>query len=256
MKTSPKTYLALSLSLFIAGTAFSEDQPKPADPPPPQWKSSLAFGLTLTRGNSETFMATLTAGTTKKWDKNEIILSADGAYGKSKDQNTGLTSETAASAHGAAQYNRLFTERWYGWARVDGLYDGVADIDYRVTLGIGPGYYLIKTTNTDLSIEVGPGYVFEKLGGVEDDFPTLRVAEKFHHALSEHSRIWESAEWLPSLEDFSHYIINAEVGIEADLTKDKRWVLRAYLQDTYNSVPAAGRENNDMKLIAALGYKF
>ena len=245
-------------ALFVcrAFVGFSEDQPKPAEPPPPKWKSSLAFGLTMTRGNSETFLTTLTAGTAKKWGQNELAFGADGAYGTTKDQNTGVTTKNNNSARGFGQYNRLFTDRWYGFGRVEGLYDGIADIDYRVTLSVGLGYYVIKTTNTDLSFEAGPGYVFEKLGGEEDSFPTLRLAEKFHHALSEHARIWESVEYLPSLENFSRYIVNSEIGIEADLSRDKRWALRAYLQDTYNSVPAAGRENNDMKLIAAIAYKF
>ena len=68
--------------------------------------------------------------------------------------------------------------------------------------------------------------------------------------------MWETAEWLPSLKNFSHYIVNAEVGVEADLSKDKKWALRTYLQDTYNSVPAPGRKNNDLKLVAAVAYKF
>lgn len=252
MKQTPVA--ALALVLCSATIALSEDQPKP--PEPPKWKSSLAFGLTLARGNSETFLTTLAAGTTRKWDQNELTFGADGAYGTTKDQNTGQTTKSANTAHGFGQYNRLFGDRWYGFGRVDGLYDGLADIDYRVTLSLGLGYYLIKTTNTDLSIEAGPGYVFEKLGGVEDDFPTLRLAEKFHHALSEHARVWEFVEWLPSLKNFGHYIVNAEVGLEADLSKDKKWVMRTYLQDTYNSEPAAGRKNNDLKLIAAVGYKF
>jgi putative salt-induced outer membrane protein YdiY len=235
----------------VAG--FSEDLPKVE---PPKWKSSLAFGLTMTRGNSETFLSTLTAATVKKWGQNELGFGADGAYGTTKDQNTGVTTKNNNSARGFGQYNRLFSDRWYGFGRVEGLYDGVADIDYRVTLSVGLGYYAIKTTNTDLSFEAGPGYVFEKLGGEEDDFATLRLAERFNHALSEHARIWEKIEYLPSLKNFSKYIVNGEIGIEADLSKDKKWALRAYLQDTYNSVPAPAHKNNDMKLIAAIAYKF
>jgi putative salt-induced outer membrane protein YdiY len=246
-------YAALALFLCSAAAGFSEDQPKPE---PPKWKSSLAFGLTMTRGNSETFLSTLTAATVKKWGQNELGFGADGAYGTTKDQNTGVTTKNNNSARGFGQYNRLFSDRWYGFGRVEGLYDGVADIDYRVTLSAGVGYYIMRMTNTDLSVEAGPGYVFEKLGGEEDDFATLRLAERFNHALSEHARVWEKVEYLPSLKNFSRYIVNGEIGVEADLSKDKKWALRAYLQDTYNSVPALDHKNNDMKLIAAIAYKF
>jgi putative salt-induced outer membrane protein YdiY len=136
------------------------------------------------------------------------------------------------------------------------LHDAVADIRYRVTLSPGAGYYFIKNKTTDLSAEIGPGYVFEELGTNDLNFATLRVAEKFHHALTDRARIWESVEWLPQVDNFKNYIVNAEIGIEADITKDKRFSLRSYLQDTYNNVPAAGRLKNDLKLVTALAYKF
>jgi putative salt-induced outer membrane protein YdiY len=58
------------------------------------------------------------------------------------------------------------------------------------------------------------------------------------------------------VDKFDNYIINAEIGVEADLTQDKKLSLRAYLQDTYNSIPAPGHKKNDAKLIAAIAYKF
>ncbi len=131
------------------------------------WKSSVAAGLTLTSGNSETTLATLTAGTDGKWDDSELNIGADGAYGQSKIQGQANTTTTAELLHGFTQYNYLFSDRFYGYGRVEGLHDGVADIRYRATLSAGAGYYLIKTTNTDLSAEVGPGFVFQKLGDVQ-----------------------------------------------------------------------------------------
>ena len=65
-------------------------------------------------------------------------------------------SATLSNWGGFGQYNRLFSERAYGYFRVDGLHDGVADIDYRLTVGPGVGYYLIKATNTTFRGEFGP----------------------------------------------------------------------------------------------------
>ena len=50
--------------------------------------------------------------------------------------------------------------------------------------------------------------------------------------------------------------MNAEFGIEADLTKKKNLSLRVTLDDTYNNQPAPGRLQNDLKLITAIAYKF
>lgn len=219
-----------------------------------KWESSAAVGLTLTRGNSDTLLGTLSLNTSKKWDQNELLLGTDGAYGKTK-QN-GVNNTTAESLHAFGQYNRLFTDRWYGYGRVEGLHDEVADIKYRVAMSPGAGYYFIKNKPTDLSAEVGPGYLFERLGRTDHNYATLRVGEKFHQALSDRARLWQSAEWLPQVDDFNNYIINFEIGVEADLSSSKKLSLRVFLQDTYNNVPAPGREKNDAKLVAAIAYKF
>ena len=218
------------------------------------WQSSAAAGVTITRGNSSTLLATLGAVTGKKWDDNEISLGIDGAYGTSKI--SGVSQTTAAQIHGFAQYNRLFTEKFYGYLRVEGLNDSVADINYRATVSPGVGYYFVKTKKTDFSVEFGPGVIFEDLGGDPQTFATLRLAEKYHHELTDRARIWETAEIMPQVDKFSNYIVNAEAGIEADLTADKKLSLRAVLQDTYNSIPAAGRYKNDARIITAIAYKF
>jgi putative salt-induced outer membrane protein YdiY len=120
----------------------------------------------------------------------------------------------------------------------------------------GAGYYFIKNKTTDLSGEVGPGFISQKLGDTTHDYFTLRLAEKLHHQISDRARVWETVEFLPEVDHFKNYIVNFEVGIEADITADKKFTLRTFLQDTYNNIPATGRKKNDAKLVAALAYKF
>jgi putative salt-induced outer membrane protein YdiY len=98
--------------------------------------------------------------------------------------------------------------------------------------------------------------VDEKLGNEYLNYATLRGAEKFHYVLSEWARLWESAEILPEVDNFDNYILNVEVGVEADLNKRKNLALRVVLDDTYNNIPAPGREKNDLKLVASLACKF
>jgi hypothetical protein len=47
-----------------------------------------------------------------------------------------------------------------------------------------------------------------------------------------------------------------ELGIEADLTKDKKFALRSYVTDTFNNRPAPGRQKNDVTWVMAIAYKF
>lgn len=220
------------------------------------WESSVSAGATLTRGNSETFLGTLAAATGKKWGQNEAALGADVAYGTTQNKDTGHDDTSAETFHAFGQYNRLFNERLYGLARIEGLHDGVAAIRYRLSLNVGAGYYFIKTKETQLSAEVGPGLIVQRLGSEDKTYATLRLAEKFNQALSDRARLWETAEILPQVNDFHNYIVNFEIGIEADLNSSKKLALRVYLDDTYNNVAAEGRKNNDVKLVAAVAYKF
>jgi putative salt-induced outer membrane protein YdiY len=256
-QTLPLTVAALAAVCVSTSTRAADPIPVP-----PHWESSAAAGITLTRGNSSTFLGTLALATGKKWDVNELSFGADAAYGTTKQTvhvngvNVTQTDTTAESLHGFAQYNRLFTERWYGYGRIEGLHDGVADIHYRLTLSPGAGYYFIKDKITDLSAEAGPALITQKLGDESKTYLTLRIGEKFHHAFTEHARMWQMAEFLPQVDDLNNYIINGEIGVEADLNTTGKLSLRTYLQDTYNNVPAKGRQKNDAKLVAAIAYKF
>ena len=247
----------------IAASAIAQDAAPTAtaeakEEKKPKWESSFGVGLTLTKGNSDTLMATANFLTGKKWDRNELAFSADGTYGEDDgDKN-------AESLRASGQYNRLLNERLYGYGRVDGLYDAIAYIDYRVTVSAGLGYYFIKNDKMLLSAEVGPGWVAEKVGGVDplgneidsqtEEYFTIRFAERFEYKLTKTARIWQLAEYMPQIEDWGNYVINAELGIETSISKSVN--LRAYLQDTYRSEPATGAEENDLKLVAGVQYKF
>jgi len=232
---------------MLAGLLHGADA-GPAQPPKPKWESSASVGFTLTKGNSDTVLFTANAATQKKWERDELGFGVDGTYGENNSV------KNAESAHAFGQYNRLISSRAFGMVRVDGLHDAVASVDYRVAVGPGGGYYFIKTTNTWLRGEVGPGFVEEKVGGQTRNYLTLRLAERFEEKLTSRLRLWQSLEILPQVDRFQNYVLNGEIGIESELVK--RLSLRVFLLDTYRSEPAAGRKRNDVKLVSALAYSF
>ena len=219
--------------------------------PPPKypWESSIGAGLTLTRGNSSTLLVTGNIQTHKKTPDNEFTFGADGAYGEANSQ------ENVDTIHGFGQYNHLFTDKFYGYFRAEGLHDGIADLQYRVTVGPGAGYYFLKETNTTFATELGCSYVNQRLGDVNDNYASLRLAENFEHKFKRYgTRFWESVEVLPQVNKFDNYLMNAEVGIESAISKTIS--LKTYLVDNFNNEPAAGRQKNDVKLISGISYKF
>ena len=234
----------LALSAFLPSAVLAQV----VNPPVPKWTGSVAAGLTLAKGNSDSLLVTLSGRGEKKWGMNEISLGADGAYGEDNgDESNELLS-------GFGQYNRLLSERWYAFGRVDALHDGMALVDYRFILSVGAGYYIVKKPNTKLSVEVGPGYVFERVADIDDQYATIRFGEKFEHKFNDRARMWQTLEVLPQIDDWENFIAKAEIGVESALTTG--WSLRVVLQDTFDNRPAPGTENNDVKLIASLVWKF
>ncbi len=213
------------------------------------WNSMATAGLTLTRGNSDTLLATAKIASGKKTPVNEFSLGADIAYGSA----SGI--ENNNTYHAFGQWNHLFSEKWYDYVRDEGLHDGIAQVKYRFTVTAGMGYYFIKQTNTTLTTEVGPGVVVERTGAIDNTYATLRLGEHFEHKFNKNSaRIWQTVEVLPQVDKPSDYLVNFEIGIESALYRSVN--LQVYLDDNYNSQPAVDFRRNDTKLVSGISYKF
>jgi len=212
------------------------------------WVSTVTAGLTLTRGNSDTILFTAKYLTQKKQAQNEWDFGADAAYGE--DDSV----QNADSLHGFGQFNHLFSQKFYGYANVDALHDGIQDLAYQVTLSPGAGYYFIKTLPTQLSGEIGPGFVTERRGEDDESYASLRLSERLDQKLTETAKLWEKVVILPEVTKFDNYTVNFEAGISTALTKSLS--LQVILDDDYVNEPAAGRQKNDVKLVSGIAYKF
>lgn len=224
-------------------------------------KTSLDLGVSLTDGNNETFLANI--GLLSEGEKEKLgsfRAGLEGSYGEStvrrSVQENGETREeketttTVENLRGFANARKTLDERFFAYVDANALYDDIAEIDYRFILGPGLGAYLLKTETTSISLEAGLAYVWEEVSGKRDDYLSLRFSERAEHAFNEHSRVWQSLEYLPKSDDFDQFLMLAELGAEAAL--NSRMNLRIVLQDTYDSEPGEGLEKNDVTLIAGV----
>ena len=238
----------VTVTNVVANASAAAPVPAPAAPVGNPWKSSVSAGLTLTRGNSQSMLFSADFLTEKKTPKDEYSLGAGIAYG------TQNSADTVNNYKALGQWNHLFTDRFFGYVRTDALRDIIANLNYRLTIGPGAGYYLIKEANTTLAAEAGAGLEVQRLGGTDAQFATLRLAERFEHKFDDRARLWQSVELLPQVDKFNNYVVNFEIGVEAAVSKS--FSLKTYLDDTYVNIPAAGRKQNDAKLVAGISYKF
>lgn len=217
----------------------------PADTAPAKAKeNSIAVGVTLTDGNSDTLNGTASALHERKRDAYTWRLGADYAY--AEDSNV----RTTENGKAYTEYRHLVSERAYLFGNAVASFDDIADVDYRLVISAGPGYYLLKSQPQTLGVEVGPAYIREKVAGEVSDQAAVRFGERYDRQLSPTAKCWQAAEFLPVADDFNDYLINAEIGVEAAINTSAS--LRLVVKDAYDSTPAKDREENDVTVIGAI----
>jgi len=250
---------AWTAAILISMASARAADPTPAAPPAPKWESIAAVDIALTRGNSRDFLGTFSLGTKRKWTSDEILFGAAAGYGTTQQKDKPET-RNQDYLKGFSQWNHLFTERIYAGLRVEGLHDDIANVDYRFTVSPLAGYYFLKQTNTFLAGEVGPSWGHQKLfvagpgSDVENSYFALRLAERYEYKFKTGARIWETLEYIPSVEHWADYLVNFEAGVSAPITKALD--VRLVAQDNFDNKPAPHRLKNDFKLGAGLGYRF
>jgi len=245
----------MSKNFLLAAAAVASSFTLAQAEEPTGWQSSAGVNVSVNKGNSDTLLAGLNILTLRKWDKNEFTAGADAVYGDNRDLLSGQRVTTAQNYGAFLQYNRLVTTRWYVLGRGDARQDKVADINYRVTLSPGAGYYFIQREKTKLSAEAGPGVVFEQFEhGPSSAYFTMRLGEKFSHSFNDKVRVIQQADITPKVDEWSDYVFNLQATLEADLTA--KLSMRLTVQDTYRSQPAPGRRENDLRILAGIAYKF
>ena len=214
-------------------------------------ESSLNAGVTLTEGNSETLQVNVGLRAKRVSGSSELTAGADYNYGE-----TG-TNTTVENVSANVMFKQAVRERCYLYVAADYLYDDIAAVDYRVTVGPGLGLLFVKDEATALALEVGAVWVTDEVAGVEDDYPALRAAQTFERKLNASAKLWESVAYISEFDDFDNYTLVAEIGVESALSETVS--LRVVAQDRFDNTPGivGGKalDDNDFTLIAGVGIK-
>lgn len=246
--TFPRSYLTI-ISLTTAAHASSGDflnSLRVADAANSPWEVTGAASFAMTDGNSDSLTLALQLLAKYSEAKNEATVGADWLY----SENAGVAKTDSFRLHGT--YNRLITDRFFYGAKASYLTDQIADIDYRIDLGVGLGYHWIQNDETTLSLTARPSIAWEKQGGMSSQDITLAFGQSFEHQLNERTRLWQNLVFTPVADDFGDYLLTAEAGI--DTVFSEYWALRTSLRYRYDSTPAAGRQSADTTLLMGLSY--
>ena len=212
------------------------------------WSTTGAFNFSLASGNADNLLVGLALDSAHRHQDFETFLSAIYNF----TQNDGDTS--ADSLRTNLQHNRILTKHFFIGSSLAYFRDDIADVNYRLTPGFSAGSYLVKNDDLTFSIEAGPGYTFEQVGGVDDEFLSLNLTEKFAWDLNDDMSLNQSfaATFDPS--DGSDYLLTATLSLDTSLTENLSWRLAAAWNR--DNTPARNRGKNDSTLTSGISVKF
>ncbi len=228
--------------------ALPAQEPVAADTPAPAWRRAIDFGMNMTKGNSDTLRYSLGLDAVRDRDRDLVRLGAQTQYGKSDD--TKDTENTSIRA----RYERQLTARTYALGYADWLTDTIADLDYRLTAIVSPGWHIERSSSAILNIEAGAGYMEEKKQADREGFAAGRLAASVERLLNAYVLAWCATEYIPKFADTSVFFVNTEAGISSKLARNL--CLKVVLEDRYDHAPAPDREKNDLQVSTALSLNF
>jgi putative salt-induced outer membrane protein YdiY len=226
------------------------------NPPVPKWTGNLSAGLTSTHGNTKTESITGSTEIKKRTNKDRTLLSAD--YAKSKQDNPDTDQEETIEDwwRAKAKYDYFFSKKMYGY--LDGRYekDAVAELDRRVTIGVGGGYQWIESADMNFSTELGLASLYEKYDNQTDSNSEVsaQLGYNFDKKLRKNLHFIHELTYYPALEKFSDYYLTTTGELRADVMKDLFVNFKTIVN--HDDTPAIGSHKTDVKYFLGLGYSF
>ena len=222
---------------------------------PALWDKNGTVGFNYTSGNSNVTGLNLNPQASRDFEGEAWRLEAEYNYGNASDGPNTPRETTKNNFRTWVEYKHTVDDSLYVGSNTNFAWDQIADLNYRVVLNpVSVGSYVVKDDEKTISVDVGPAYVWENIGGETNDFAAARFANRLEWAISSTASFFQGAEYVISFEDSSNYIFNAEAGLQTAITSSVDLLL--LVRDYYLNKPAPDRNPNDVMTITGLKMKF
>ncbi len=153
------------------------------------------------------------------------------------------------------RYNWLLpASRWFLGANTGYLRDSIAEVDYRLTPGLVAGCYFVKRDDLTLSLEAGPGYTLEEVGGKDDNFASLQAAERLVWTISPRCTLNQSTVFNGEAADPENFTVTSSAALDTHITGNIAFRVAAVYH--YDNRPAFNRQHHDTSLTSGIAVKF
>lgn len=252
-----RNFLLASLVLFFSSISLAQealvDTKEPA--PKEEWKANAGVSGIFNTGNSVNQTFGGNALVSVKRDMNQVTWTGNGAYGRARDNATGITSTNTENWMTQARYDRFLTDlfSFYGLGHVNHDAPAGFDINYGGSAGIAN--FLVKNADTAFKYELGFDVTQQRFTtGFEQTLYSGRVYLQFTHKFSEAAFFSQDMENLINVEDLDDYRINALTALNFKLTE--KFAFQAGYAIRFDNVPVPGFEKLDTTTQVGINVNF
>jgi hypothetical protein len=224
------------------------------------WSGRFGVGLNLSAGNSEEVDLFLKAKIERRTPNTHLKLEYVGNYSELHG------AETVNNQWARESFDYFLTRRFFlRLPQAEYYMDPFQNIDYRITVGGGVGYYLIDKPKTEWLVSCGPAYNTVRFDTVppgrdeKSSTPAGMFQSRFKTDLNKRTELELDYQIIVGNEDSGGLIQRAAITWEIDLTHHLDLDL-SFIWDriTYPQTDAAGvtPKPDDFRLNLSLGVKF
>jgi len=230
---------------------------------PAIWAGSADLGVNGATGNSDLLNLRTNWNVVRKAP--DHVLTADFLYQLTKQDGVTRTNQALFNARDELPF--LGTP-WSTFASTNIEYDELRQYDFRAGVYGGVGYTVVDEREVTFKLRAGAGVVREFVvdGLFGDPVPGERplknrwVAEfvfghDLRYAINDRSAFFSVFDYYPRIDDFTQFRLRARAGYEYIFDPERGIILRAGVQDRYDSKPGLS-ERNDLTYFVSLGLKF
>ncbi|MCA9406554.1 MAG: DUF481 domain-containing protein [Candidatus Omnitrophica bacterium] len=216
------------------------------------WESRISIGYSQAGGNTESNQANAELEIKRTTDLDQFTGKVS-TYISRKDNKT-----DGKKFYGLLRNDRKTAKdgRAYYFYKMEADQDRYANINYRMTPGIGLGYWFAKNDNFKLQGEAAVGAQYTNYrDDTENNTDAIAAPRAYLESkLFGDLKLTNDVTYYSSFEDTDAYRLHSETALVNPMSEHVAW--KVSFVDDYNNAPSSGKKKNDYRLVSGLDVSF
>jgi hypothetical protein len=224
------------------------------------WSGDFSLGLSLQSGNNQQITLSTSAELARRTPNTTLLFDYLGNY--SQVNNV----QSADNKRLNQSYDIRLNQDWFVRPLQFEYYqDSLANISYRLTGGVGAGYYIFDRTGLEWTVSAGPSYQYTQFENVEPGqsdtatTPAAVLISNFKADVTQRLTFiqsWQSTFTEERAGQYTHHAVTTlEFEIKRHLNLDVSFIWD-YLQDPQTRSDGAAPQKSDYYLTVGFGVRF